>query len=148
MNETSTTARRSRRAGQVAGSQQAGVDALQDGHAVVRAQPLVDLPAADVERGHVRRARLQEAVGEAAGRGADVEALEPETSISKAASAVASLSPPRETNAGPWSTSSAALSAIAVPAFVTTRPSTRTRPAITSAWARLRVSASPRSWSS
>ena len=34
------------------------------------------------------------------------------------------------------------------PALVTRRPSTRTRPAITSAWARLRVSASPRSQSS
>ena len=67
--------------------------------------------------------------------------------MANASSAVASLSPPRETYAGPCSTSSAASAAMGVPAFVTRRPSTRTRPAITSAWARLRVSASPRSQS-
>ncbi len=101
----------SRGPGQVAGSQETGVDALQDGHALVGPQPLVQLPAADVERGHVRRAGLQQAVGEAAGRGADVEAARaPRRRSPKAASAVASLSPPRETNAGPWSTSSSALS--------------------------------------
>ena len=44
--------------------------------AIVGAQALVQLPVADVERDHVRGAVLQQAVGEAAGRGADVEAVE------------------------------------------------------------------------
>ena len=55
MNETSTTARVAGGAREVAGSQQAGVDALEQRHAVVGPQTLVQLPAADVERGHVRR---------------------------------------------------------------------------------------------
>ncbi len=37
----------------------------------------VDLPVGDIDRGHPRRAPLQHAVGEAAGRGADVEAVAP-----------------------------------------------------------------------
>ncbi len=68
---------RGRRAGEVAGRQEAGVDALQHGHAVVGAETLVQLAAADVERRHVRRTALQKAVGEAAGGGADVDAREP-----------------------------------------------------------------------
>ena len=37
----------------------------------------MQLAVADVERDHARRAPLQQHVGEAAGRGADVEAVEP-----------------------------------------------------------------------
>ena len=62
---------------QVAGSQEARVDALQHGHAIVAPEALVDLAATDVERGHVRRPCLQEAIGEAARRGPDVEAIQP-----------------------------------------------------------------------
>src|SRR5205807_496059 len=47
--------------------------ALQYGHARVGAQARVELAVADVERDHVRRAALEQDVGEAAGRGADVE---------------------------------------------------------------------------
>ena len=39
------------------------------------AQPRVELAVADVERDHPRRAALQQAVGEAAGRGAEVETV-------------------------------------------------------------------------
>ncbi len=41
-----------------------------------RAEPRVELAVADVERDHARRAALEEDVGEAAGRGADVDAVE------------------------------------------------------------------------
>ena len=54
MKETSTTARVARRPGNVTGSQEAGVDALQERHAVVLPESLVQLAATDVERGDVR----------------------------------------------------------------------------------------------
>ena len=60
---------------QVGGLEAAGVDALDHGHPRVLAQAAVELPVGDVEGDHVRRAALQQAVGEAAGRGADVEAV-------------------------------------------------------------------------
>ena len=149
MNETSTTARSPADPGRSPGASRRALTPSSTRHAVVAAQPLVQLAAADVERDHVRRARLQQAVGEAAGRGADVEAARArDVDRRTRSSAVASLSPPRETKAGPRSTSSAASPGIDVPAFVTRRPSTRTRPAMTSACARLRVSARPRSQSS
>ena len=54
----------------------ARVAALDHGHPRVVAQAPVELPMGDVEGDHARRAALQQAVGEAAGRGADVEAVE------------------------------------------------------------------------
>ena len=68
---------RSGREGQVRGLEAAGVEPLDHGHARILAQPQVDLPVGDVERGHPGGAALQQAVGEAAGRGADVEAVAP-----------------------------------------------------------------------
>ena len=65
------------REGQVGGQQLAGVEALDHGHPRVFAQAHVDLAVGDVDRGDPRRAALQQAVGEAAGRGADVEAVAP-----------------------------------------------------------------------
>src|SRR5580765_4544756 len=55
----------------------AGIRALEHGHARVVAQPLVKLAAPDVERDHARRAALEQDVGEAAGRGTDVERVAP-----------------------------------------------------------------------
>ena len=55
----------------------AGVDALEHGDALVGAQPGMELPVADVERDHPSGAALQEAVGEATRRGAEVEAVPP-----------------------------------------------------------------------
>ena len=55
----------------------ARVRPLEHGDARVVAQPLVQLPVADVERDHAPRAALEQDVGEAAGRRADVEAVEP-----------------------------------------------------------------------
>ena len=43
------------------------------GHPVVGAEPLVQLAMADVEGNHMRRTALEQAVGEPAGGGADVE---------------------------------------------------------------------------
>ena len=51
----------------------AGVGALEHGDAVVVAQAPVQLAVGDVERHHVLGSALEQAVGEAAGRGADVE---------------------------------------------------------------------------
>ena len=50
--------------------------ALEHDDAGVVPQPRVELPVADVERDHARRAALEQDVGEAAGRRADVEAVE------------------------------------------------------------------------
>ena len=55
--------------------QAAGVEVLDDDDARVVAQRPVELAVADVERDDARRAALQQHVGEAAGRGADVERL-------------------------------------------------------------------------
>src|SRR6478672_3514521 len=71
----------------------------------------------------------------------------PVTSQPNVSSAVASLPPARDTYGGGAATSIAASSATRVPAFVTTCPSTRTWPAITSPCARPRVSTSPRATS-
>ncbi len=59
--------------GQVVGRQIAGVDVLAHDHARVGAQAPVELSVADVERDDLPRAALQQHVGEAAGRRADVE---------------------------------------------------------------------------
>ena len=72
MNETSMTIR-SGRVRELVGRDRAGVDALDHGHAVVLAQAVVELAVGDVERDHVLGAALEQAVREAAGRGADVE---------------------------------------------------------------------------
>ena len=63
--------------GQIGRRQVPGVEVLDDDHARVVAQRPVDLPVADVERDDARGAALQQHVGEAAGRGADVERLAP-----------------------------------------------------------------------
>ena len=58
-------------------SQITGVQPLHDQDAGVLAQAPVELPVTDVDRDHHRRSALEQAVGEAAGRGADVEAATP-----------------------------------------------------------------------
>ena len=76
MKETSTVASAGTN-GRSAGVELAGVEPLDHGHARVLAQAHVDLAVGDVDGGHPRGAALQQAVGEAAGRGADVEAVAP-----------------------------------------------------------------------
>ena len=76
-------------------------------------------------------------------------AVRPATTTPSASSACASLTPPRLTYG--WSAAAKATlasSGTAVPAFDTVAPSTRTCPASTSARARARVGASPRSTTS
>ena len=102
-----------------------------------RAEPFVQLAAADVERGDVRRSGLQQAIGETARGSADVQAVQPrgvdlerrERGRELVAAARHEQRAPLDVELG--------ISRVGLPAFVTTRPSTRTRPAITSAWARL-----------
>ena len=74
MNETSMTTM-STGPGQIGERQMPGVEVLDDDDARIVAQPPVELPVADVERDDARGAALQQHVGEAAGRGADVERL-------------------------------------------------------------------------
>ena len=83
----------------------ARVHALEHDDARIVAQPRVELPVADVDGDHARRAALEQDVGEAAGRGADVEAVEPgRVDAEQRRAPCASFSPPRETYAGPRST--------------------------------------------
>ena len=56
--------------------ERARVHALENRDARVVADLRVELPVADVERDHPRRAALEQHVGEPAGRGADVERIE------------------------------------------------------------------------
>ena len=72
-------------------------------------------------------------------------ARRPLGSIPKASSALASFTPPRETNGGGSVTATSASSATSSPGLRAGRPPTRTSPAITAAAARERDSNSPRS---
>jgi hypothetical protein len=60
-------------AGQVACREVPGVDLLEIRHARIAAEPGVELGPPDIDADHVRRAGLEHAVGETAGRGAHVE---------------------------------------------------------------------------
>ena len=62
---------------QVLGLHEAGVEALAPPDARIVLELLVELVVADIDGGHARRPVLEEAVGEAARRSADVEAVEP-----------------------------------------------------------------------
>ena len=78
--------------------QLAGVDAFVHHDARIGAQLPVELAGADIHGVHARRARLQQAVGEAAGGGADIQAdFARRRRCAKWRSAAASLSPPRLT---------------------------------------------------
>ena len=79
------------RSREVGERQMARVEVLDDDDARVVAQPPVELPVADVERDDARRAALQQHVGEAAGRGADVERLAPRTAMLKCVERVREL---------------------------------------------------------
>ena len=76
MNETSTTIR-SGAYGSAERLERPRVDPLEHGHARVLAQPPVELAVGDVDGHDVRRPALEQAVGEAAGGGADVQAAPP-----------------------------------------------------------------------
>ena len=83
----------------LAGPQLADVDPLQHGDPRIGAQRPGELAVADVDGDDVRGAGPQQHVGEAAGGGAGVQAAAPGDAAgrAKAASAPASLRPPRET---------------------------------------------------
>ena len=58
------------------GVKRARIDTFEEPHALVRREARIELSAADVDRDNLRRAALEQDVGEASGRGADVEADE------------------------------------------------------------------------
>ena len=135
------------RAGQHVERQVARVDVLEDHDARILPQPPVQLAVADVERDHARRAALQHHVGEAAGRGADVEpfAAGDRRSERCRARARASARRGRRTDDPARRARRPRSSSTAVPALVTVLPSTVTCPAMTNARARSRDGASCRS---
>ena len=138
MNETSQDdeLRRERELGQLA-----RVRALEHGHARIVAQARVELAVADVERDHARRAALEQDVREAAGRGADVEAVAPGRVDPERVERVRELvAAARDVRRRPLDLEPAASSTCS-PAFEWPG----TSPAITSACACARLSASPRS---
>ena len=97
MKETSTVASDGR-VRQVVRLERARVGALDHVDALVVAQPPVELAVGDVQRDHARGAAAQQAVGEAPGRGADVQAVAAGwVDTQSASSAFSSLIPPRET---------------------------------------------------
>ena len=101
MKERSATTR-STGAADVGRLEVADVGALQHRDPRVGAQRPRELAAADVDRDHLRPPRLQEAVGEPAGRRAGVERPAPVDAPPRTpSSAAASLSPPRDTKRGP-----------------------------------------------
>ena len=113
--------------------QVAGVLPLDHDDARILANLPVQLPAPHIDRVDARRARLQQAVGEAAGTRAEIGADQPASARSGICRArPGSLSPPRETKRPPLMTSIAP-AGTGIPGLSTTRPPTRTCPAITSA---------------
>ena len=71
------------------------------------AEAVGELATPDIERVDAARTALEQDVGEAAGRGADIEGRHPVGSIPKASSAAASLWPPRLTYGSGAATSTA-----------------------------------------
>ena len=57
---------------------------------------------ADIDGVDLRRAMVQQHIGEAAGRGADIDATRPPGERPKCSIACASLTPPRETQGWSW----------------------------------------------
>ena len=70
---------------------------LEDDDARIGAQPPIELAVSHVERDDLTGATLEQHVGEAASRRADVQRGRPRTSIAKVSSAWASFTPPRLT---------------------------------------------------
>ena len=141
MNETSHVDElgRERELGQLS-----GVRPLEHGHARVVAEPFVELAAADVESDHPRRAALEQDVGEAAGRGADVERVAPGRVDVELVEGVRELLPAaRDEPRRPLDDELCRLVDLLARLLVA-----GTRPAITSACACARLSARPRSTSS
>ena len=103
------------------------VDPLEHDDAVVVAESRMELPVADVQGDHARRATLQQAVREPARRRAEVEATLPAGSTPSASSACASFSPPRETNRGGRSTASSTSSPTCCPGLSTPERAPRGR---------------------
>ena len=118
----------------------------------VVAQRPRELAASDVDRDDVRGAPLQQAVGEAAGRRADVDArARPRTSTANASSAAASLCPPRETYVSPavvGDDDRLRRASTWRAAVVAGAPPTSTRPASIASTARARLGTRPRRTSS
>ena len=110
--------------------------------------PPVELAVRHVERDHVRGAALEQAVGEAAGRGADVEAVAARRVDPSESSAFASLTPPARDVLLPRLDDHGNVAGTIWPGFAARAPSSppsRTLPAITAAAARERDSNRPRS---
>ena len=103
----------------------------------------VELAVADIEGDHPCGAPLEQHVAESAGRGTEVEVVEPGRVDRERVETCASLNPARETYGGGCSTWSAAASSTCSPGFACPW----TSPAITSACACARLSARPRSTS-
>ena len=109
-------------------------------------EALVQLVSADVDRDHARRAVLEQAVGEPAGGRAHVQAALPgHVDRERPQRRLELLAAARDVARRRRPARPAPSAGTGEPAFVTTAPSTSTRPAMISACARLRDSAMPRS---
>jgi hypothetical protein len=142
MNDTSTVAMPAG-LGHLARREVAGVDALEHDHARVPAQALVELAAAHVHGIDARGPALEQGLREAPVEAPTSSATRPRGSTPNASSAPSSLIAPRPTCSGPGSRPPPPSARTAVPALVAGWPSTRTRPAMTSACAFSRDSARP-----
>ena len=125
--------------------ERARIDAFERADARVRRKARIELSVADVDGDDLRRAAREQDIGEASGRGADVEADEARGSSAKASSAAASLTPPRDAQGWGASASIGASPATSSEAFLSATPPTLTSPAAIAACARARLEKKPRS---
>jgi hypothetical protein len=107
----------------------------------------MQLGLADVDRVNARGAARQQSVGEAAGRGPDIEKTRPAGSKPKWSSAAASFTPPRDTYGCAGSARNTASAASSWEALVTGASLATTKPASIAACAWARLSNRPRSTS-
>ena len=130
MNDTSAVTRVGRNGSVAQSSDRAFVPSITVTRGV-GAKALVELVSADVERDHGGRAVLEQAVGEPARRGSDVEASLAGDVAPNAGAAPSRASPRRATRtAAARPARPRASPAVGVPALVTGAPSTCTRPAM------------------
>ena len=124
----------------------ARVEAFERADARVRREARIELSAADVDRDDVRRAAREENVGEAAGRGADVEAGEARGIEPEGVERGRELDPAaRDVRMGRFGLDRRVARPTASDAFVSATPPTLTSPAAIAACARARLEKKPRS---
>ena len=130
------------------GIERADIGRFQRDYALVLAQPRMKLAASDIDRVDACRAAREQHLGEAAGRGADIETDAPGQLEAEMIERGRELHPAARHPRMLGARLQLRASAISSDAFFSRTPSAVTRPAAIAACARVRLSKRPRSTSS